>query len=305
MITRFTELTDRLRSFSDKRRIAVVAAHDEHTIEALAQAWRDGLVKPVLLGDAEKISVLLRQNNCPAGDAEIISVDDADMAARIAAEMVKRGEVNCIMKGKIETGTIMKVLVNRETGIRRRETMSLLAFIESPYYHKIFSITDVGLLTYPSTQQKQQAIENAVEAYKALRMKEPPKVAMLAAVEKVNPKMPETVEAEELKQKAVSGEINGCIIEGPISYDLAMEKESARIKDYSSPVAGDADILVVPNITVGNILIKSLICTGGARACGIVLGALAPLIITSRSSSTDDKYMSIVLAALTGSAGGY
>jgi phosphotransacetylase len=192
MMTRFTELTDRLRAFSNKRRMAVVAAHDEHTIEALAQALRDGLIKPVLLGDSEKIAALLRKNNCPAGDAEIISVNDPDTAARMAAEMVKNGKVNCIMKGKIETGAIMKVLVNRETGIRKRETMSLLAFMESPYYHKVFSITDVGLLTYPTMQQKQQAIENAVDAYQALCM-EPPKVAILAAVEKINPKMPETV----------------------------------------------------------------------------------------------------------------
>jgi phosphotransacetylase len=181
--------------------------------------------------------------------------------------------------------------------------MSLLAFMESPHYHKVFSITDVGLLTYPTLIQKQEAIENALDAWAALG-EQNPKVAVLAAVEKVNQKMKESVEAGQLKEKATAGIIRNCVLEGPISYDLAMEPGSAETKGYVSPVAGDADILVVPDIVAGNILAKSLTCTGGAKTCGVVLGAQVPLIITSRSAAPEDKYMSIVLSVLIGNAPG-
>ena len=199
------------------------------------------------------------------------------------------------MKGKIETGALMKVLVNKEKGIRKGDVMSLLAFMESPNYHKVFAITDVGLLTYPNKDQKRAAIINAVEAFHALGI-ESPKVAILAAVEKVNPKMPETVEADEIKREGISG----AIVEGPISYDLAMDPESAKIKGYSSPVAGDADILVVPDIVSGNIAAKTVTVIGGGRTGGTVLGALVPVLLVSRSATADDKYMSVVVSALAG-----
>ena len=212
-----------------------------------------------------------------------------------AADMARAGEVDCIMKGKTETGALMKVLVNRETGIRKRDTMSLVAFMESPYYHKVFAITDPALLTYPTKEQKKAAIANAVEAFHALGVREP-KGAVLAAVEKVNPKMKETVEAAEIKEEGV----DGCVIEGPISYDLAMDREAAGIKGYESPVAGDADLLVVPDLISGNIAAKSITVAGGGRTGGVVLGAQVPVLLVSRAASADDKYMSIVLAALVG-----
>ncbi|MDR1902017.1 MAG: phosphate butyryltransferase [Treponema sp.] len=301
MIKNFEDIKLLLGNGKTERRIAVVAANDEHTIEAVALSVRGGLARPVLLGETAEIKTLLEKYECPLGMVEIIPAAGTEEAALLAAGMVKEGTVNCIMKGGIETGSFMRVLVNRETGIRKRDTMSLLAFMESPYYHKVFAITDVGLLTYPSLDQKQQAIKNAVEAFSLLGIKTP-KVAVLAAVEKVNPKMPGSVDAGELKERAGTGEIPGCILEGPISYDLAMEKGAAEIKNYESPVAGDADILVVSNITAGNILAKALTTTGGAKTCGVVLGAMVPLILTSRSATVDDKYMSIALSVLIGSA---
>lgn len=189
----------------------------------------------------------------------------------------------------------MKVLVNRERGIRKSDTMSLVAFMESPYYHKVFAITDPALLTYPTKEQKKVAIANAVEAFHVLGVKEP-KVAVLAAVEKVNPKMKETVEAGEIKEEGVAG----CVIEGPISYDLALDPEAAKVKGYASPVAGDADLLVVPDLLSGNIAAKSITVAGGGRTGGVVLGAKVPVLLVSRAASADDKYMSIVLAALVG-----
>ena len=299
MIRSFEEIKKKLKEFPVKRRIGVVAAHDEHTLDAVVMAAQDGLVEPVLVGNEEKICQLLKELDFDPAGAKIINVPDPVEAAQEVANLVRAGEADCVMKGKIETGPLMKVMVNREHGIRRKDTMSLVGFIDSPYYHKVFGVTDVGLLTYPNTEQKIAAIENAATAFHALGI-ENPKVAILNAVEKVNPKMPETVEAAQIKEMNQKGELSGCLVEGPISYDLAMDAESWKIKGYESPVAGDADILVVPNIVAGNILIKCLSFTGNAKTCGVIMGAMVPLIITSRSSPVEDKFMSIVMSALIG-----
>ena len=296
MIKNFEQLKEMLKAMPVKLKVAVVPAQDEHTLEAISHAYRDGMVEPVLIGDEPKIREILAQIGTDADKMTIIHVEDPTEAIQKAADMARDGEVDCIMKGKTETGALMKVLVNRERGIRKNDTMSLLAFMESPNYHKVFAITDVGLLTYPSKDQKKAAIQNAVEAFHALGV-EQPKVAILAAVEKVNPKMKETVEAAEIKEEGVEG----CIIEGPISYDLAMDPASAPIKGYVSPVAGDADLLVVPDIVSGNIAAKTITVIGGGRTGGVVLGAKVPVLLVSRAANADDKYMSIVIAALVGS----
>ena len=295
MLKNFDELKKMLLEQPVKKKIAVVAAQDEHTLEAVVRAYKDGLVSPVLIGQEEKIREILAKLDCPAYGIEMIDIEDPSECAVKACELVKAGKADAIMKGKIETGQLMKVLVNKEQGIRRKSVMSLLAFMDSPNYHKLFAITDVGLLTYPDKEKKKAAIENAVEAFHALGVEEP-KVAILAAVEKVNPKMPETVDADEIKKEGVPG----CIIEGPISYDLAMDPGAGEIKGYESPVAGDADLLVVPDIVSGNIAAKTLTVLGGARTGGTVLGAMVPVMLVSRSASADDKYMSIVISALVG-----
>ncbi len=295
MIKSFDQLKEMLRAIPEKRRVAVCPAQDEHTLEAISHAYKDGLVEPVLIGDEPVIREILDRRGVSAEGMTVIDIKDPAEAIQKAADLAREGQVDCIMKGKTETGALMKVLVNREHGIRRNDTMSLLAFMESPNYHKVFAITDVGLLTYPTKEQKKAAIANAVEAFHALGV-EQPKVAILAAVEKVNPKMKETVEAAEIKEEG----IKGCIIEGPISYDLAMDPASAPIKGYESPVAGDADILVVPDIVSGNIAAKTITVIGGGRTGGVVLGAKVPVLLVSRAATADDKYMSIVLAALVG-----
>lgn len=295
MIRNFDELKAMLAASPVKRRIGVVAAQDEHTLDAVTHAAKDGMVFPVLIGDPEKIKDLLKEFDYPEDQAEIIPSYDVTECAQIACDLAREGKLDCIMKGKTETGPLMKVMVNREKGIRKSDTMSMMGMMYSPGYHKIFAITDVGLLTYPDQAQKKAAIENAVDAFHALGIAEP-KVAILAAMEKVNPKMPECVEAAAIKEEGVPG----CIIEGPISLDLAMDKEAAVIKSYDSPVSGDADILVVPNICCGNVFAKTITTIGGGATCGAVLGALVPVCITSRSATADDKYMSIVLNALIG-----
>ena len=182
MIRNFEELKAMLAACPVKRRIGVVAAQDEHTLDAVTRAAKDGMVFPVLIGDSEKIKELLKEFDFPVEMAEIIPSYDVTECAQIACRLVREGKLDCIMKGKTETGPLMKVLVNRENGIRKNDTMSMIGTMWSPNYHKIFAITDVGLLTYPTQAQKKAAIENAVDAFHKLGY-DNPKVAILAAVE--------------------------------------------------------------------------------------------------------------------------
>ena len=301
MLANREKLKEMLAACPTKKRVGVAAAHDSHTLEAIAAATRDGLVKPVLIGDEKKIFQLWAEIAADLSEPEVIHVEGDAACAEYAVALARNGQIDCLMKGKLETATMMRAVVNRETGIRNSDVLSMIAILESPYYHKLFAVTDVGLLMYPTLEQKKAVIENAVELFHALGV-ETPKVAVLAAVEKENLQMPETVDAAKLKEMNEQGVLTGCVVEGPISYDLCMDSESAAIKGYVSPVAGDPDILVVPDIASGNVLSKALTCSGGAKSCGTVCGAKVPIIVTSRSAPAEDKYMSIILAAVAGGA---
>ena len=174
--------------------------------------------------------------------------------------------------------------------------MSHVVLHDIPGYHKLLAVTDGGMMMYPNLEEKRQIIENAVSTFKSMGY-ECPKVAVLTAVEKVNPNMPETLDADNLKKMNQENILKDCIVEGPISYDLAMSKESAEIKNFISPVTEDVDILMVPNITVGNILGKSLVYSAGAKMAGFIVGAKVPIVLTSRGSTAEEKYLSIVLSA--------
>lgn len=210
--------------------------------------------------------------------------------------MIHAGEADFIMKGLIETATLMRVIVSKESNLRTGQIMSHLGFLEVPTYHKLMAITDSALNTYPTLEQKRQIIENAVAVMNRMGISQP-MVAVLAAAEEVNPKLAESAEAHELKLMNQSGAISGCIVEGPISYYLAVDKEAAAIKNYHSPVAGDADLLVAPNLTAGNLLIKALAFSARAKLAGFIVGAKIPIVLTSRSSTTEDKYLSVVPSA--------
>ena len=296
VLKNFDVLIEKVKSFPEPMRVIVAAAGDEHTLEAIAHAMGEGIVKPVLVGDKAKINEILAKLNISVSEEDIYDVPDADEAAKKSVALIHEGKGDFIMKGKLETAQILKPVVNKETGLGTGRVMSHFVFDELPFYHKLLVTTDGGMMTYPTLEQKKQIIENTVDTLKALGY-ENPKIAVVAAVEKVNPKMPETVEADQLKQMNLNGEIKDCIVEGPISLDIALDKEIAEIKGFESPVAGDADVILVPNIQVGNILGKSITVIAKGNMAGFIVGSKVPIVLTSRGSSAKEKFLSLVLAA--------
>jgi len=292
----YAELIERLRAGKTIKRVAVVAAEDEHTLEAVMMAVCDGLVTPVLIGNLDWIETYLTRSGYDKDSCVIIPAANDEDAAWKAITAINKGEADFIIKGRLETSILLKAIVNKDSGMRTGRIMSHVTLVEMATYHKILALTDVAMVTYPDLDQKKQLIENAIEVLHKLGL-DMPKVAIISATEKVNPKLIESIDADRLKQMNQAGELSGCLVEGPISYDLAINQESVDIKGYESPVASDADLIVVPNLTAGNLLVKSLIFSGRCKAAGIVVGAKVPIVLTSRSSPTADKYMSIILAA--------
>ncbi len=296
VLKNFDVLIEKVKSFPEPKRVVVAAAGDAHTLEAIKEAVDEGIVKPVLVGDKAKIVEIAAEINLQVAEEDIYDEADVVEAAKKAVALIHEGKGDFIMKGKLETAQILKPVVNKETGLGTGRVMSHFVFDELPNYHKLLVTTDGGMMTYPTLEQKKDIIINTVETLKAIGY-ENPKIACVAAVEKVNPKMPETVEADALKQMNLNGEITDCIIEGPISLDIALSKEIADVKGFDSPVAGDADVILVPNIQVGNILGKSITVIAGGNMAGFIVGAKVPIVLTSRGSSAKEKYLSLVLAS--------
>ncbi len=292
----FDELIEKVQNTGSTKKVVVAAAGDEHTLKAVFKAKKDNIVDPLLIGNKTKIKEILDNLNERLSDSAIIDVKSDASAAEKAVELINEKKADFIMKGKIQTADLLKAVVNKENGLGTGKIMSHFVINEIPNYHKLLVTTDGGMMMYPDVNQKKQIIENAVNVLRTMGY-DKPKVAVLAAVEKVNPKMPESVDADILKKMNQSGEIKNCIVEGPISYDLTMSRESAEIKGFKSPVAGDADILIVPNITAGNILGKCLLCSAGAKMAGFIVGAKVPVVLTSRGASAEEKYLSLVLSA--------
>jgi phosphate butyryltransferase len=296
-ITRFEDLAAEAAAMTRKTKVAVVEAQDEHTLESVVRAAGDGLILPSLIGDPEQIVALLGRLGAGASGFDIIASSGAEESLAKAVGLVRSGRAAAIMKGRLDTAQLMRAILNKENRlVPAGGKLSLMGFYETPKYHKVFAVSDFGINTYPDLEGKKIIVQNAVRFMHAVGCA-CPKVAVLSSVEKLNPRMPDAVDGDALKRMNQSGELAGCIVEGPISFDLAMSLDSARIKGYESPVAGDADLLIVPDIAAGNILVKSLTMFGGARTAGIVVGAKVPVILTSRSAEASDKYYSIALAA--------
>lgn len=292
----FEELIQANRRTKTTKAVAVAAAEDRHTLEAACRAKKNNIAEPILVGDKDQIIAGLAAINEQISDYQIFHTKTAADAAAKAVSLVNEGKADFLMKGKIQTADLLHAVLDKDQGLSTGRVMSIIAFFQLPGYHKLLAITDGGMMMYPNLDEKIQIIQNAVGVYHAFGILNP-KLAVLTAIENVNPKMPETVDAAALKHMNIVGEITGCIIEGPISYDLAMSREAAMLKCYESPVSGDPDILIVPNISTGNILSKALVVSAGAIMAGFVIGAKVPVALTSRGSSAEEKYLSLVLSA--------
>lgn len=295
-IKNFDEIIDKVKGYPSMKRMVIAAAGEEHTIKAALHARREGIVRPILVGDKHEINRILNELDEHVPEEDIYDVVNDKEAAEKSVELIRQGKGDFLMKGYLDTSVVLKAVVNKENGLGKGGVMSHFTMFEVPNYNKILVAVDGGMITYPTLEQKKAIIENTVEVLRTYGY-ENPKVGVLACVEKVNPKMPETIEADELSKMNKCGEISGCIVEGPISYDCAMDSEIAQIKRYEGVVAGNVDILVAPNIHAGNIMGKMLTVTCKARMAGFIVGAKCPIVLTSRGSSVEEKYLSIVISA--------
>lgn len=296
MAKEFNELLE-LAQKRGKKILSVAVAEDEEVLLAIKNAVELNIVKPILLGNKEKILDLMKEVGLKEDQVEIIHEDDKIQAARHATELVSSGKAHILMKGLLDTSIIMKQVLDKEIGLRSQNIISHVAVFHVETYHKIFIVTDAAMILAPDLKQKKEIIENAVGLARALDI-ELPKVAVLAAKEKIDPKMEATVHAGYLKEMNKQGEIKDCIVDGPFALDNAINKESARIKGIHSLVAGDADILLAPDIEAGNILYKSLTFFANAKSAGLIIGTRAPIVLTSRTDNQEAKLNSIALAVL-------
>jgi phosphate butyryltransferase len=290
----FDELKASVLASKQQKSCVVVRADDEHTLEAVIEARKLGLIVPTLIGNKAKIEKIYADLSEELLET-VHDVSDDATALQMGIDMVKAGEAECIMKGLIQTGTFMKGVLSRKNNLRTGGQVSMLSFREIPNYHKIVAFTDTGICPHPTLEQKVEITKNAVAVLNGMGI-DNPKVAVLAAAENVSDKMPETVDAAELKKMNAAGTISDCIVEGPISIDLALSKEAAEIKGFVSEVAGDADLLVFPDLVSANLTAKMIAHITGDPAGVMILGAGVPAIVCSRSATVDTKVLCITLA---------
>ncbi len=277
--------------------MAVAVAQDLEVLEAVTEAARLNLVRPVLVGDAAAIRQIAADGKLDLSACEIVDVPEKPDACMAAATLVRDGKASLLMKGFVDTAVVMKAILNKENALRTENLISHVGVMEVSGFDRLIYVTDSAMNIAPSLDDKAGIVKNAVTVAHALGNAEP-KVAVLCAVEKVNEKMPSTVDAQELVKRNAAGEITGCQIGGPFALDNAVSEAAAKHKGIADPVAGKADILVAPNLEAGNILNKSMEYFAHARKAGVIVGARVPVVLTSRASSAQFKMYSIALGAL-------
>ena len=296
MIRTMQELLEEAKK-GEPGRLAVAAAQDSYVLDAVMQAKDLGIAEPILVGDKAAIEEVLAELGRADADVRIVDEPDKAEACQAAARLVRDGEADFIMKGHVDTSVIMRAILNKENELRTGATISDVLALEIDGYDRLFIVTDPAMSIAPTLEQKVDLINNAVMVSHALG-NECPKVAALAAVEKVNEKMPCTVEAAKLAEMNRAGEIEGCIVDGPLQFDNVVSEEAAKHKGIESPVAGAADVLLVPDIEAGNMLVKAAEFFGHAKKAGVIVGAKAPIALTSRASSAESKLYTIAIARL-------
>ncbi|NLB83781.1 MAG: bifunctional enoyl-CoA hydratase/phosphate acetyltransferase [Synergistaceae bacterium] len=279
--------------------LALACPYGDDALAAVTRAQREGIIKAVLIGDEEKIRRLADQEGHDLSDISVVDEPDDDRAVEKSVKMVSSKEADLLMKGLVKTSSLLKAVLDKEWGLRTGSLLSHLFLFEVPVLDgRVVGVSDGGMNTYPDLSAKVKIIENAAACYHKIGVPQP-KIAALAAVETVNPDMPATLDAAALAKMNERGQIKGCLVDGPLALDNAISGESARIKGLNSPVAGKADMLLVPDIEAGNFVGKVLLYMTGGRGAGVVLGAKKPIVLTSRFDTMETKLLSIALGALT------
>jgi phosphate butyryltransferase len=277
--------------------ISVACCQDKEVLMAVEMARKERIANSILIGDIEKTKEIAKEIDLDLSNYELIHIEDLSEASLKSVELVSQGKADMVMKGLVDTSIILKSVLDKEKGLRTNNVLSHVAVFDIESYDRLFFITDAAMNLAPELNVKKQIIENACTVAHSLDI-EIPKVAVLCAKEKVNPKMKDTVDAKELEEMCNRGEIKGCIVGGPFALDNAVSIEAAKHKGIKHPVAGEADILLAPDIEAGNILYKSLVFFSKSKNAGVIVGAKAPIILTSRADSEETKLNSIALGVL-------
>ncbi len=297
MFKHISDFYEQIKKQEGTKRLVLASAADEHSLDAIFKASEKKIIEAVLVGNKKKIIEICEAKGYDYKSAEIIHYQDNNTAVKESVRLIKEGKGDILMKGYISTATLLRAILNDKNGLKNSPLLSHFALFELSYYHKLIGITDVAMNIAPDLKEKTGIINNAVSYMHKIGYKNP-KVAVIGAVELVNEKMPATVDAAILSKMAQRNQIQGCIIDGPLAFDNAMSKESAEHKGIISEVAGDTDLLVMPNIEAGNVLYKSF-AYGGAKLAAVILGASVPVVLTSRSDTEESKLNSIILAAVS------
>lgn len=282
-------------------RTAVVYPCDESSLRGALEAADMGLLTPILIGPARKIEAVAAQCKLDIRGYELVDVPDSESAASTAVQLAREGKVELLMKGSLHTDELMAAVVRSATGLRTKRRISHAFIMDVPALDRVLIVTDAAINIFPTLEDKMHIIQNAIDLSHALGLATP-KVAILSAMETINPNVPSTIEAGALCKMADRRQITGGILDGPLALDNAIDLNAARIKMIDSPVAGNADILVVPDLEAGNMLAKSLSFMANADAAGIVLGARVPIILTSRADSVMTRLASCAVAVLVAQA---
>lgn len=291
------EIVSAAKALPNRQRLVVAAAQDPDVLEAVRDAVEWGIVSAILVGDEGKIASIAKEINLDLRNCTVVPEPDPVLAAKKAVALVADGQGDMVMKGKVGTADILRAVLDKEKGLRTGSLLSHVSALDIEGYDRLIFMTDGAMNIAPDLGQKVQIIQNAVDVARAVGFPEP-KVAVLAAVELVNPDMPAAVDAALLAKMGDRGQIKGAIVDGPLALDNAVSLHAAEVKGIKSPVAGRADILVVPDIEAGNVLYKSIVYFAKARVTGVIAGAKAPVVLTSRSDTHQAKLDSIAFSAV-------
>ena len=297
MLRTFKEVLEKAKGYGPQK-MSVAAAQAEEVLRAVELARVEGLTDSILVGDKKEIRRVANKIGINLSPYEIIDQPDKTETAKGAVELIRNNQASILMKGMMGTAKILKAILDKERGLRTDKLLSHIYTLEVKNYGRLLTITDGAMNISPDLAQKAQIIQNAIDFAHLLLAVEQPKVAVLGALELVTPDMPATLDAACLAKMSERGQIVGGIVDGPLAFDNAISKESALLKGINSPVSGEVDIVLVPHIEVGNIMAKALVCLANAVPGGLVWGAKAPVVLTSRADSVESKLYSIALAVL-------